>query len=166
MWMAKLADKGKISCIFFADTYGGTYTIGDIYLNSEIWCQIGHETYQEKADAAYRSGGSVGQTDPTVWVSAMAAVSKNVSFGITGSTSYINVHLAIHTLADCLSWLLKPFILARTWSTLDHATQGRVAWNMVTSYSNASAKAMGKGSITPKHLRYEEAHEYMDLCYS
>ena len=23
VWMAKLADKGKISCIFFADTYGG-----------------------------------------------------------------------------------------------------------------------------------------------
>ncbi|KAH8781852.1 monooxygenase [Hyaloscypha finlandica] len=136
MWMAKLADKGKISCIFFADTYGGTYTIGDIYLI-------------RKSDAAYRSGGSVGQTDPTVWVSAMAAVSKNVSFGITGSTSYIN-----------------PFILARTWSTLDHATQGRVAWNVVTSYSNASAKAMGKDSITPKHLRYEEAHEYMELCYS
>ncbi len=22
-WMAKLADKGKISCIFIADTYGG-----------------------------------------------------------------------------------------------------------------------------------------------
>jgi alkanesulfonate monooxygenase SsuD/methylene tetrahydromethanopterin reductase-like flavin-dependent oxidoreductase (luciferase family) len=48
---------------------------------------------------------------------------------------------------------LKPFILARTWSTLDHATQGRIAWNVVTSYSNASAKAMGKDSITPKHLR-------------
>lgn len=124
-----------------------------IYLISEIWCQTGHETYQGKADAAYRSGGSVGQTDPTIWVSAMAAVSKNVSFGITGSTSYINVRLAVYILTDYPSWLLKPFILARTWSTLDHATQGRIAWNVVTSYSNASAKAMGKDSITPKHLR-------------
>jgi alkanesulfonate monooxygenase SsuD/methylene tetrahydromethanopterin reductase-like flavin-dependent oxidoreductase (luciferase family) len=49
---------------------------------------------------------------------------------------------------------------------MDHATQGRLAWNVVTSYSNASAKAMAKDAITPKHLRYEEAHEYMDLYYT
>ena len=71
-------------------------------------------------------------------------------------------HLIIVSSED----ILQPFILARTWSTMDHATQGRIAWNVVTSYSNASAKAMGKDSITPKALRYEEAHEYMDLCYS
>lgn len=49
------------------------------------------ETYQGRADAAFRSSGSIAQTDPVIWVSVMASVSKNVSFGLTGSTSYINV---------------------------------------------------------------------------
>jgi hypothetical protein len=25
-WLAKLAEKGKITCIFFADVYGGTFS--------------------------------------------------------------------------------------------------------------------------------------------
>lgn len=66
------------------------------------------------------------------------------------------------------SWLtvVKPYILSRTWATLDHASKGRVAWNVVTSYGDTSAKAMGRSKITPHDQRYEEAHEYMDLVYS
>jgi hypothetical protein len=67
-----------------------------------------------------------------------------------------------------LSYFLtcQPFILARTYSSLDHATKGRIAWNIVTSYSDASAKANGLEEITAHDLRYEKAHEYMDLVYS
>jgi FMN-dependent oxidoreductase (nitrilotriacetate monooxygenase family) len=60
----------------------------------------------------------------------------------------------------------QPFVLSRTYSSLDHATKGRVAWNVVTSYSTSSAKANGMDSITPHDKRYEKAHEYLDLCYS
>lgn len=55
------------------------------------------------------------------------AVTKSLSFGVTGSTSYI-----------------PPFPLARTFSTLDHLTKGRMAWNVVTSWSQAAADAFGK----------------------
>ncbi|KFA70209.1 hypothetical protein S40285_04419 [Stachybotrys chlorohalonatus IBT 40285] len=130
-WLAKLAEKGKISGIFFADVYGIDDTFPD--------------QYKEQ----FRSGGNCAQMDPIVFISAMAAVTKSVCFGITGSTSYIN-----------------PFVLARTFSTLDHVTKGRVAWNVVTSYSTSSAKANGMDSITPHDKRYEKAHEYMDLCYA
>lgn len=33
--------------------------------------------------------------------------------------------------------------MARTFSTLDHLTEGRVAWNVVTSWSQAAANAFG-----------------------
>ncbi|RDW57187.1 hypothetical protein BP6252_13835 [Coleophoma cylindrospora] len=131
IWLAKLAEKGKITGIFFADIYGV------------------HDSYPGQSSDQFRSGATCAQMDPMVWVSAMASVSKSVSFGITGSTSYIN-----------------PFVLARTYSTLDHATRGRIAWNIVTSYSNSSAKANGLESIVEHDKRYEKAHEYMDLCYS
>jgi hypothetical protein len=51
-------------------------------------------------------------------------------------------------------------------STLGHASKSRVARNVVTSYEDSSAKAMGKKKITPHDQRYEEAHEYVDLMYS
>jgi hypothetical protein len=47
----------------------------------------------------------------------MAAVTKNLAFAITTSTSFEN-----------------PFIIAKRFSTLDHLTDGRFGWNIVTSY--------------------------------
>ena len=66
-----LADKGKSISIFFADGCGP------------------HQTYQGKPDATYEGGSMAAYMNPAVVVSAMAAVTKSVAFGITGSTSYI-----------------------------------------------------------------------------
>ncbi len=73
MWLAKLAEKGKITGIFFADVYGVD------------------EIFPGQMEAQFRAGANCAQMDPMVWVSAMASVTKSVNFGITGSTSYINV---------------------------------------------------------------------------
>lgn len=59
-----------------------------------------HDTYEGKADASFRGGHAAGQLDPVVMVSAMAAVTKSVSFGLTGSTTYIPVWIS--TLHLCL----------------------------------------------------------------
>lgn len=119
IWLAKLAEKGKITSIFFADTYAG------------------HETYGNDMAATFKGGSQVAQMDPVVFISAMAAVTESVAFGVTGSTSYI-----------------PPYILARIWSTLDHVTNGRIAWNVVTSYSNSAAKAMGREQVMSHDERY------------
>jgi alkanesulfonate monooxygenase SsuD/methylene tetrahydromethanopterin reductase-like flavin-dependent oxidoreductase (luciferase family) len=78
----------------------------------------------------------------------MAAVTKNLGFGITASTSYE-----------------RPFLLARRFSTLDHFTRGRIGWNIVTSWSKSSALAMGLTDIVPHDERYAAADELMDLLY-
>ncbi|KAH9900514.1 Nitrilotriacetate monooxygenase component A/pristinamycin IIA synthase subunit A [Xylariomycetidae sp. FL2044] len=127
--IAKLAESAGITCIFFADTYAG------------------HDVYGGNMDAVFRAGVQVAQLDPLVIISAMAAVTKSLSFGVTGSTSYI-----------------PPFPLARTYSTLDHLTKGRIAWNVVTSWSQAAADAFGK-PLVPHDQRYEIADEYMDVIY-
>ena len=53
--MAKLAEKAKITAIFFADTYAG------------------HDVYGGNMDAILRAGTQVAQLDPLVIISAMAA---------------------------------------------------------------------------------------------
>lgn len=147
IWLAKLAEKGKITGIFFADVYGTD------------------DTFPGQFEAQFKSGSNCAQMDPIVFVSAMASVTKSVCFGITGSTSYINASFNSSVFRPVLT-MLQPFVLARTYSTLDHATKGRIAWNIVTSYSTSSARANGNDKITAHDKRYEKAHEYLDLCYS
>lgn len=48
---------------------------------------------------------------------------------------------------------------------MDHVTNGRVGWNIVTSYSTPAAKAFGHDDVVPHDERYAAAEEYMDLCY-
>lgn len=77
----------------------------------------------------------------------MAAVTKKLSFGITASTSFE-----------------PPFLLARRFSTLDHMTNGRIAWNIVTSYKVAAFKAIGL-EVPAHDERFRQADEYLEVVY-
>ncbi|KAI4596475.1 hypothetical protein KJ359_005229 [Pestalotiopsis sp. 9143b] len=128
--LAKLAEKGKFTSIFFADSYGA------------------NDVYGGSTDATYRGGSQVAQLDPFVIVSAMAAVTETLGFALTANAIYLN-----------------PFILARSFSSLEHITNGRIGWNIVTGYTNSSALAMGFDSIMPHDQRYAKAGEFVDLTY-
>lgn len=67
-------------------------------------------------DECIRRGAQWPLLDPSIPISAMAAVTKNLAFAITTSTSFET-----------------PFIVAKRFSTLDHLTDGRIGWNIVTS---------------------------------
>jgi FMN-dependent oxidoreductase (nitrilotriacetate monooxygenase family) len=56
-----------------------------------------------------------------------------------------------------------PFMLARTMATLDHLSQGRVGWNIVTSSEDRAAQNFGLDKLPEHDLRYEMAEEYVDL---
>ncbi|KAM5372110.1 hypothetical protein ACJZ2D_007643 [Fusarium nematophilum] len=127
---AKLLEKGKFLSYFLADTVGG------------------FDVYKGSRDPAIKIGSEFPVTDPFVPISAMAAVTKSLGFGVTASTSYE-----------------RPFLLARRFSTLDHFTKGRIGWNIVTSWNKASALAMGLTDIIPHDERYEAADELMGLLY-
>lgn len=128
--LAKLAEKGKISCVFLADWY------------------VGFDVYNNSLDTLLQAGHQVAHLDPVPIIAAMAAVTESVSFAATCSTSYVN-----------------PYILARQFSTLDHLTEGRVGWNIVTSYTKGAAKAMGLEDVVPHDERYLVADEYMEVVY-
>jgi len=58
-----------------------------------------------------------------------------------------------------------PFTFARQVSTLDHLTQGRVAWNVVTSYLSNAGASLGLGGLPTHDERYDRADEYLDVTY-
>jgi long-chain alkane monooxygenase len=107
-----------------------------------------HDIYGGNADAALRSAAQIPKHDPMLLVSAMAHVTKHLGFGITASVSYE-----------------PPFTLARRFSTLDHLTRGRIAWNVVTGYSAAASRAVGRAKIMEHDSRYDMADEFLDAVY-
>lgn len=99
---------------------------------------------------AIKSGAQWPVNEPLSVVPAMAAVTKSLGFGVTISTSYE-----------------QPYHLARRLSTVDHLTQGRVGWNVVTGYLDSAARNLTNGADQADHdERYAICEEYMDVVYA
>jgi FMN-dependent oxidoreductase (nitrilotriacetate monooxygenase family) len=128
--LAQLLERGKFDSLFIADVLG-------VY-----------DTYQGSRDASVRRAMQVPVHDPVVPVSAMAAVTEKLGFGITVSSTYEH-----------------PYALARRFGTLDHLTGGRIAWNIVTSYLDGAARNLGMDRQMSHDERYVLAEEVVDTCY-
>ncbi|KAF7596531.1 hypothetical protein BBP40_001404 [Aspergillus hancockii] len=100
------------------------------------------------------TAGTLGPYDvykgPADVVPALASGAQfpNLIFGVTASVTYE-----------------KPYALARRLSTVDHLSEGRLAWNIVTSYLDSAARNHGLKEQTPHDERYAIAHEYMEVLY-
>ncbi|MGH7052871.1 MAG: LLM class flavin-dependent oxidoreductase [Stellaceae bacterium] len=128
--LAHLLERGKFDALFLADVLG----IYDVYRGSP--------------DAAIQEAVQVPVGDPLLLVPAMAAVTRNLGFGVTCAVSYEH-----------------PYMLARRFSTLDHLTQGRIGWNIVTGYLNSAARATGMARQPEHDTRYDIAEEYLEIVY-
>ncbi|WP_020187999.1 LLM class flavin-dependent oxidoreductase [Methylopila sp. 73B] len=108
-----------------------------------------YDVYGGSPESALRHGTQVPANDPALLVPAMAAVTANLGFGVTSNLSY------------------EPaFPFARRMSTLDHLTEGRVGWNVVTGYLDSAARAAGLAQQRAHDDRYAVADEYMDVVYA
>lgn len=104
-----------------------------------------YDVYQGSWRAAVRHGVQVPSIDPLLLLPALAAVTEHLGFAVTYSTTY-------HA----------PYECARVFSSLDHLTGGRVAWNIVTSYLR-SAEDNGLGTHLDHDERYDRADEYLEV---
>jgi FMN-dependent oxidoreductase (nitrilotriacetate monooxygenase family) len=107
-----------------------------------------YDVYRRNVDVTLKESIQLPVNDPTLLVPAMAAVTQHLSFGVTVNLTYE-----------------EPYLLARRFSTLDHLTQGRIGWNIVTGYLDSAARAMGRAAQLPHDERYDRADEYLDVLY-
>src|SRR5690606_4710801 len=128
--LARLLERGGFDALFLADVLG----VYDVYGGSR--------------DVAVRDAVQVPVNDPIMAISAMAAATERLGFGVTASVTYE-----------------QPYALARRMTTLDHLTKGRIAWNVVTSYLESAARNLGLDRQIPHDERYELAEEYLEVCY-
>lgn len=139
---------------------------GETYLDASYWERIArtlergcfdmlffadsytlHDRYQDSPDAAIRYAVQYPRLDPLPLIPMLSRVAPNLGFGVTASTTF-----------------LPPYWLARNMATIDHLTDGRMGWNVVTSYSRSEAQNFGMDDIPEHDLRYDIADEYMDVC--
>jgi hypothetical protein len=98
--------------------------------------------------------------DPTLMVTAAAAVTTHLTFGITHGMTCGAVWcgqwetLSRHHLADA------TYVLARRFST-DHLTKGKIAFNVVTLHLDTAARNFGLKHQIEHDERYHRAEEYM-----
>ncbi|RXH23836.1 5,10-methylene tetrahydromethanopterin reductase [Bradyrhizobium nanningense] len=128
--LAKTLERGRFDGLFLADVLG----VYDVYGNSP--------------DAALRNAAQTPSNEPLLLLSAMAAVTQNLGFGVTSNLSFE-----------------PPYPFARRMSTLDHLTEGRIGWNVVTGYLDSAARGAGKDKQTGHDDRYDIADEYMEVVY-
>ncbi|WP_436902175.1 LLM class flavin-dependent oxidoreductase [Halovenus halobia] len=108
-----------------------------------------YDVYDDSREPAIERAVQTPSNDPAYLVPAMAEVTDELGFAITKSTSYNH-----------------PYQLAREFSTLDHLTDGRIAFNIVTSYLESAAANLGLDDRIDHDERYDRADEFMDVCYA
>lgn len=106
------------------------------------------DVYGSSADTSLRNAVSLPIMDPTLLIPALADHTENLGFSVTCTLTYE-----------------PPHIFARRMSTLDHLTNGRIGWNIVTGFLQSAGKATGEGKIPDHSKRYDIAEEYMEVVY-
>lgn len=96
--------------------------------------------------ALVRSGYELVELEPMTLLPALAVVTKHIGLVTTASTTYN-----------------EPFNLARKFATLDHISNGRAGWNVVTSWSEAEAHNFGRDQQMDYDTRYARAGEFVEV---
>ena len=80
---------------------------------------------------------------------------------VTTLAALAGVTSRIGLIATCSTTYTEPFNLARQFASLDHMSNGRIGWNIVTTWlATASGNFGGAGPLSHAE-RYERAEEYM-----
>ncbi|WP_158929601.1 LLM class flavin-dependent oxidoreductase [Acidisphaera sp. S103] len=84
--------------------------------------------------------------EPTSLISVLSALTTHIGLGATVSTSFT-----------------EPFNVARLFSSIDHLSGGRAAWNVVTSSNPKAALNFNREEHLEHELRYQRANEFVDV---
>ncbi|MGI9408448.1 MAG: LLM class flavin-dependent oxidoreductase [Hyphomicrobiaceae bacterium] len=85
--------------------------------------------------------------EPLTTLGSLAVTTKHIGLIATASTSY-----------------MEPFNLARQLASLDHASGGRVGWNIVTTFSIPASRNFSSSERASHADRYERGEEFVEVA--
>jgi FMN-dependent oxidoreductase (nitrilotriacetate monooxygenase family) len=104
-------------------------------------------TWKESIEDAVIWGVAWPRMDMSPWITAMSRVTSHVGFGLTYASTFMH-----------------PFYVARLLNSLDHITNGRIAFNVITSQRRADAENYGFDELMEHGQRYDRMDEFIDVC--
>ena len=81
------------------------------------------------------------------WIAMMSRVTSHLGFGLTYASTFMH-----------------PFYTARLLNSLDHVTNGRIAFNVITSQRRADYANYGYDELVDHNERYDRLEEFIDVC--
>jgi long-chain alkane monooxygenase len=103
-------------------------------------------TYENSHETYLRLAVDSPKLDPSVLAPFMIQATSRIGIITTLSTTEYN-----------------PFMLARLTNTLDHVSDGRSGWNLVTGSNDGGAQNYGLEGQYPHDQRYDMADEYVEV---
>lgn len=91
----------------------------------------------------------VGRPDTFTVLAALAAVTERL--GLTGTIN---------------STFNEPYEVARQFASLDHLSDGRAAWNVVTSWDAFTGENFRRGGFLPEDQRYSRAESFLSAAHT
>jgi alkanesulfonate monooxygenase SsuD/methylene tetrahydromethanopterin reductase-like flavin-dependent oxidoreductase (luciferase family) len=104
-------------------------------------------TWRGSFDEAVHWGIGFPRQDMSPFIAVLAQDTKHVGFGLTYSSTFMH-----------------PFYVARLLNSLDHVTNGRIAFNVVTSTRRSDAANYGFDELMEHNSRYNRMEEFIDIC--
>ncbi|MFE9581381.1 NtaA/DmoA family FMN-dependent monooxygenase [Nocardia sp. NPDC006044] len=131
------------------DIYNAALDPGQSTLASAV--EIAKLAEADKFDALFAADllsfgnqGAIGAQEPLIFVSALSSVTTHIGLIATVTTTFHH-----------------PFNLARLFGTLDHVSNGRAAWNAVTS--SVGEENYGDQDLPSPEQRYARAAESLEI---
>ncbi|WP_416414320.1 LLM class flavin-dependent oxidoreductase [Pantoea sp. App145] len=103
-------------------------------------------TFQYEEDETLGRTSRTVNFEPLTLLSALATSTQHIGLIATASTSYN-----------------EPYHVARKFSSLDHISNGRAGWNIVTSWTGGEARNFNRAEVMEHGLRYRRAQEFVEV---
>jgi long-chain alkane monooxygenase len=104
-------------------------------------------TWRGSIEEAVRWGVGWPRQDMSPYIAALSQTTTHIGFALTYSSTFMH-----------------PYYVARLLNSLDHVTNGRIAFNVITSTRRADAANYGFDELMEHDLRYDRMEEFIDVC--
>jgi FMN-dependent oxidoreductase (nitrilotriacetate monooxygenase family) len=105
------------------------------------------DTWKGGIDDAVYSGVAWPRLDMSPWITIMSRVTSHIGFGLTYASTFMH-----------------PFYVARLMNSLDHVTNGRIAFNVITSQRRSDYANYGYDELVDHGARYDRLEEFIEVC--
>ena len=128
----------------------------DRLLDIRFYQELAQRAEAAKLDAVFYADGPALESnvrfatrfriEPFTWLSAIAVATERIGLIGTASTTY-----------------LEPYNAARLFASLDHLSNGRAGWNIVTTGAERAAQNFGLDEHPPHAERYDRADDFVHV---